>query len=105
MYALCEALDEYIENGGLEARQSLYKKRINFAENFLKDLGISTLLKKRRRVCVLRSFKIPNNFSYEQIHDHLKKNGFIIYSGQGHLRKNCLDFRLWEIYLQKIWKI
>ena len=47
MYALCEALDEYIESGGLEARQSLYKKRINFAENFLKDLGISTLLEKR----------------------------------------------------------
>ncbi len=92
MYALCEALDEYIESGGLEARQSLYKKRINFAENFLKDLGISTLLEKEEASCVLRSFKIPNNFSYEQIHDHLKKNGFIIYSGQGHLRKKL--FRL-----------
>ncbi len=92
MYALREALYEYMESGGLEARQSLYKKRMSFAENFLKDLGVSTLLKKGEASCVLRSFKIPNNFDYEKIHDHLKERGFIIYSGQGHLREKL--FRL-----------
>ena len=92
MYALCEALDEYMEGGGLKARQGLYNNRVDFAESFLKDLGVSTLLKKEEASCVLRSFIIPNNFNYEQIHDHLKEKGFIIYSGQGHLRKKL--FRL-----------
>ncbi len=92
MYALNEALDEYIESGGLRVRQSLYKNRINYSENFLKDLGVSTLLKKEEASCVLRSFNIPSSFTYESIHDHLKASGFIIYSGQGHLRDKL--FRL-----------
>ena len=92
MYALNEALNEYLESGGLTVRQNLYKDRIDFSENFLSDLGVSTLLKKEEASCVLRSFKIPNNFTYEHIHDHLKKEGFIIYSGQGHLKEKL--FRL-----------
>ena len=79
MYALNEALDEYIDSGGLRVRQSLYKNRINYSENFLRDLGVSTLLKKEEASCVLRSFNIPSSFTYESIHDHLKESGFIIY--------------------------
>ena len=92
MYALNEALDEYIENGGLRVRQDLYKSRIDFSENFLQELGVSTLLKREESSCVLRSFYIPTNFTYDHIHDYLKEKGFIIYSGQGHLREKL--FRL-----------
>ena len=48
MYALCEALDEYMENGGLGQAEPFIKKGLILVEDFLKDLGIPTLLKKKR---------------------------------------------------------
>lgn len=92
MYALNEALDEYIEAGGLEERQSLYKIRMKFACDFLEDIGINSFLKEDLSSCVLRSFYIPKNFTYEIIHNYLKDRGFIIYSGQGYLQNQL--FRL-----------
>ena len=37
---------------------------------------------------VLRSYKLPVNKTYEQLHDALKAQGFVIYAGQGNLSKS-----------------
>ena len=92
MYALNEALDEYLESGGLRSRQKLYKKRMEYASNFLEELNIDMFLKLEDASCVLRSFYIPKKYNYKVIHDHLKEHGFVIYSGQGHLKEQL--FRL-----------
>ena len=37
--------------------------------------------------CVLNAFHLPAGIDYETLHDELKKNGFVIYAGQGDLSK------------------
>lgn len=35
--------------------------------------------------CVLRSYRLPEGMTYDQLHDALKQRGFVIYAGQGSL--------------------
>jgi len=38
--------------------------------------------------CVLNAFHLPTDINYETLHDELKKNGFVIYAGQGALAQS-----------------
>jgi 2-aminoethylphosphonate-pyruvate transaminase len=48
-------------------------------------MGIEPLLPREHSSCVLRSYHLPANLSYELLHDGLKRQGFVIYAGQGGL--------------------
>ncbi len=87
-YALETALLELEEMGGYLARKNQYQMLMNYVRNELIKLGIKPLLSEGESSIVLNSFYLPKNVTYDQLHDHLKTNGFIIYAGQGELAKS-----------------
>jgi len=91
-YALQEALKELEEAGGWIARQQNYTELSQALAQGLQQMGIQLLLEESTSSCVLRSFRLPPNYSYDDIHDALKAAGFVIYAGQAGLR-NCI-FRI-----------
>lgn len=87
-YALSEALIELEEMGGQIARYRHYHTLAEKNRQGLKQLGIETFLDEQDYSVVLTSFNLPFNTTYEQLHQFLKKHGFVIYAGQGGLKSS-----------------
>jgi len=84
-YALDEALGEFMDAGGVAARQQTYRQRLERISTKLGTLGVTGLLPQADSACVLHAFQLPQGFSYQALHDGLKARGFVIYAGQGRL--------------------
>jgi 2-aminoethylphosphonate-pyruvate transaminase len=84
-YALDEALCEYFEQGGRDARRRLFEARLTAIREVLGELGVHALLPATESSCVLNAFELPPGRSYAELHAALKARGFIIYAGQGAL--------------------
>jgi 2-aminoethylphosphonate-pyruvate transaminase len=87
-YALHEALIELEEVGGQPARYRHYHTLAQKIRQGLKPLGIETFLNEQDYSIVMASFNLPANTNYEQLHQFLKQNGFVIYAGQGGLKSS-----------------
>ena len=87
-YGLDEALEELTELGGWENRQKKYQSLMNLVRLEFENLKIKPCLGQGKSSCVLNSFYLPEGVSYQKLHDELKKDGFIIYAGQGGLKKS-----------------
>jgi len=87
-YALSEALKELQDQGGQKERQQSYWNRLNIVREGLSKLGINALMQAEDCSCVLNAFHLPADMNYETLHDELKKNGFVIYAGQGALSQS-----------------
>ena len=86
-FALREALDELEDIGGWEQRRSIYRRRAGYIAVRLKKLGLQTMLPPEEYSCVLWSWMLPKGKKYSDVHASLKKDGFIVYQGQGHFSK------------------
>ncbi len=86
-YALREALEEFDEAGGWRPRRERYRLLSKTVRGALGRLGVEALLPEADTSAILSAFRIPTGDSYERIHDALKDKGFVIYAGQGDLRK------------------
>ena len=84
-FALREALREFEEAGGWAERRNTYRQRATKILTALENAGVEALLPTEECSCVLRSYRLPGNTSYQELHDELKENGFVIYAGQGKL--------------------
>lgn len=84
-FALDEALSELADEGGWQARRGLYRERAARIAGELAQLDFQPLLDAEDRSCVLCAFRLPSGANYADLHDQLKRDGFIIYAGQGHL--------------------
>lgn len=84
-FALREALAEHEEEGGWSARRAGFRARAGRLAATLGRLGIGTLLSASEYSSVLWSYRLPPGMSYARLHGGLKKRGFVIYAGQGHL--------------------
>jgi 2-aminoethylphosphonate-pyruvate transaminase len=84
-FALDEALDEMAESGGWRARRDLYRRRTVRVRDGLAALGIGALLPPEDNSSMLTAFHLPDGVDYATLHDALKRAGFVIYAGQGHL--------------------
>jgi 2-aminoethylphosphonate-pyruvate transaminase len=105
-YALEEALSELEEEGGYIARKNKYQSLMNYVRNQLINLGIKPLLSQEDSSIVLNSFYLPEGITYNQLHDYLKANGFIIYAGQGELAKTIFRISIMgDIFLQDLDKL
>ena len=82
-FAFKIALDEFFESGGWHKRNQLFHSRAKTIADSLLELGIKTLLPTVDYSSVLYSYILPAGVSYTELHDFLKKNGFVIYKGQG----------------------
>jgi 2-aminoethylphosphonate-pyruvate transaminase len=82
--ALDEALDELAEAGGYRARHATYAQRSGRVRAALRELGVRTLLDDEAAYgATLTSFHLPEGRTYDDLHRHLKRDGFVIYAGQG----------------------
>lgn len=84
-YALVEALREYEDEGGWQARHQRYAALAEQVRAGLAELGIAPLWAPEQSSVVLRAYRLPAGVTYEQLHDGLKTRGFVIYAGQGGL--------------------
>ena len=87
-YALDTALDEFFVAGGQSARRALFRERMSRVRGHLGTLGIQPLLGDNEVSCVLNAFELPQTLGYDELHDGLKDDGFVIYAGQGRFAKS-----------------
>jgi len=87
-YALLEALREFEEQGGRSARYRRYAQLAERVRSGLEARGVNAMLAPGQSSVVLRSYDLPRNLNYTQLHDALKAQGFVIYAGQGGLAKS-----------------
>jgi 2-aminoethylphosphonate-pyruvate transaminase len=84
-FALHEALREFEQSGGREARQQRYASISARLRSQLPALGATPLLAETDCASMLTAFRLPAGVGYAQLHDGLKQAGFTIYAGQGRL--------------------
>lgn len=89
-YALREALLELEDMGGWIARHRGYAIYSQKIRQTLQKLGLETILAEQYYSNMLTSFKLPANYTYEQIRDTLKKSGFVIYGGSWEIKRDIL---------------
>jgi 2-aminoethylphosphonate-pyruvate transaminase len=87
-YGLAEALREFTEQGGRPARHRRYAALAEQVRAGLAALGVSAVLPPEESSVVLRSYRLPTNVAYATLHDALKREGFVIYAGQGGLAQS-----------------
>jgi 2-aminoethylphosphonate-pyruvate transaminase len=85
LLGLAQALEELDKQGGWKARRSRYRKLAARVADTCQELGVEQWLPAEVSSCVLRSYHLPAGMTYNELHDGLKQNGFIIYAGQGDL--------------------
>ncbi len=83
------ALDELIRES-LKNRIHRYRDRALFLRQGFKKLGLQFLLEDKLLSNTLTALWLPKGKTYPQIHDYLKKSGFIIYAGQSELKGKIL---------------
>jgi len=84
LFALDEALDELAALGGWETRHQKYVALTRQVREGLFALGIQPFLEDADSTgATLSSYRLPRGLTYEALHDHLKRKGFVIYAGQG----------------------
>ncbi len=79
------ALDELAKEG-LRMRMARYRQRAAFLREGFKKLGLKFLIEEKLLSNVLTALWVPKGASYQQLHDRLKKAGFVIYAGQSELK-------------------
>ncbi len=85
LLGLAQALKELDKQGGWKARRSRYRKLAARVAETCQMLGVRQWLPAKQSSCVLRSYHLPSGLTYNELHDGLKQQGFIIYAGQGDL--------------------
>jgi 2-aminoethylphosphonate-pyruvate transaminase len=84
-YALVEALREYAERGGRLARYQHYATLAERVRAGLAAVDVHCAIPADESSVVLRAYYLPAGITYLQLHDALKRQGFVIYAGQGPL--------------------
>ena len=83
-YALREALDELGEET-VAGRIARYGRASAIVRDGLESLGLTLLLPASLRSNTLTAILLPAGTSYRELHDELRRQGFVIYAGQGAL--------------------
>ena len=85
LLGLARALQELASQGGWKSRRLRYRTLATRVAVICEKLGVDEWLPAKDSSCVLRSYHLPPGLNYNQLHDGLKQQGFIIYAGQGAL--------------------
>jgi 2-aminoethylphosphonate-pyruvate transaminase len=83
-YAFDEALNELMEEG-VANRIQRYKKFAVLIRDRMAKLGVKPVLTPEQQSSTLTAYHLPEGLTYESLHDRLKKEGYVIYAGQGQL--------------------
>jgi len=85
-HALRQALVE-LEAEGLQARIKRYAENARVLREGMARLGFEILVPEGSRSSILTTFRLLPGLTYEALHDRMKRRGYIIYAGQGEIRK------------------
>jgi 2-aminoethylphosphonate-pyruvate transaminase len=83
-YAFNEALSELLEEG-VAKRIQRYKKMAGLIRTRMAAMGIKSVLTSELQSNSITAFYLPEGMTYKTLHDCLKAQGYVIYSGQGNL--------------------
>jgi 2-aminoethylphosphonate-pyruvate transaminase len=86
--ALEAAVDELIEET-VAARIRRYRAAAERVRAAAEAIGLKRMLPKKLLSNTITSFELPKDVTYQQVHDRMKEDGFVIYGGQGDLRKTA----------------
>lgn len=86
-YALEAAITEYAAAGGYEARVRLYRERAALVRAAFGRLGLEILIAPEHRANSVTALRLPPGIGYQELHDQVKRRGYVIYAGQGNLSR------------------
>lgn len=86
-YALETALEE-LRKEGVNNRIARYKKASSTLREGFKRLGLRLLIPEELLSNTITALYLPEGVSYQNLHDRLKKDGFVIYAGQARLKED-----------------
>lgn len=86
LYAAFDAALDELAREGIKNRVARYRERSVFLRDGYKKLGLKFLLDEKVLSNTLTAMWLPQGRTYGQIHDGLKKAGYIIYAGQSELK-------------------
>jgi 2-aminoethylphosphonate-pyruvate transaminase len=86
IHAMREALIE-LEEEGVGARIARYAENARVLRAGLAALGFEILVPEGARSGILTTFRLPPGLGYDALHDAMKRRGYVIYAGQGEIRR------------------
>ena len=87
-YALRAAIEEVAEET-VAGRIARYGRAAAIVRDGLEALGLTLLVPPKLRSNTLTTIKLPLGLMYSTLHDALKREGFVIYAGQGAFADVC----------------
>ncbi|MEG0258873.1 MAG: 2-aminoethylphosphonate--pyruvate transaminase, partial [Lysinibacillus sp.] len=81
--AFAKALEELIEEGGVQARYSRYVKNNEIVRSRLATVGFDSYISEAHQSPIITTFLFPHEkFSFKHFYDEMKKGGYVIYPGK-----------------------
>ena len=88
LHAMEQALIE-LETEGVGRRLARYAENARVLRAGMGALGFEILVPPGVRSNILTTFRLPPDVSYDALHDAMKRQGYIIYAGQGAIRSHA----------------
>jgi 2-aminoethylphosphonate-pyruvate transaminase len=84
LLAFDQALNEYLEEGGVSGRGGRYRANCNVLVSGMREMGFTTLLPDELQAPIIITFHMPANpeFNFNKFYDGLKDQGYVIYPGK-----------------------
>ena len=86
LHAMEQALVE-LEREGVAARIARFADNARVLREGMARLGFDVLVPAGARSNILTTFRLPSGVTYEPLHDAMKRRGYVIYAGQGDIRR------------------
>jgi 2-aminoethylphosphonate-pyruvate transaminase len=86
LHAMAQALVE-LERESVAARIERYADNARVLREGMARLGFDVLVPEGARSSILTTFRLPTGLAYEPLHDAMKRRGYVIYAGQGEIRR------------------
>ena len=86
LHAMRQALLE-LEKETVVERIARYAENARVLRRGMAALGFEILVAEGARSSILTTFRLPAGIAYDPLHDAMKRRGYIIYAGQGDIRK------------------
>jgi 2-aminoethylphosphonate-pyruvate transaminase len=84
LLAFQQALNELVEEGGVEGRAERYRRNYQTVIAGMRELGFEEYLKPEDQGYIITSFRYPAhpNFNFKEFYERLNDRGFVIYPGK-----------------------
>ncbi|MGL4522872.1 MAG: 2-aminoethylphosphonate--pyruvate transaminase [Bacilli bacterium] len=106
VHAFSVALDELIQEGGIEKRQKRYTENQKILSSALQRHGWRSPIEHAHQSPIITSFYYPNeNFDFKMFYNYLKENGFVIYPGKIEARDTFRIGTIGDVFPEDIEKL